>query len=148
MAIPEVVAVPSDGHPTVGGGAAVYIFPLTVPTLLPVSVYVQPGPASWNPVTKVEAAVVPRSPFTTVLIPWFVAPALPPKDPKVTVTPRFGPTGPTEAPVVKLHGFGFVPATSARPVTSVAAFVIVAVYCVLAVRFAAGVKVATWLTES
>src|SRR6476619_4562605 len=108
----------------------------------------QPGPASWNPVTKVEAAVVPRSPFTTVLIPWFVAPALPPKDPKVAVSPRGGPTGPAEAPVVKFHGFGFAPAASARPVTSLAALVIKAVYCVLAVRFAEGVNVAIWFTES
>jgi hypothetical protein len=38
VAIENVVAVPSVGHPTVGGGGAVYIFPLTVPTLLPVSV--------------------------------------------------------------------------------------------------------------
>jgi hypothetical protein len=92
--------------------------------------------------------VVPRSPFTTVLIPWLVAPALPPKDPKVAVTPRGGPTGPTEAPVVKVHGFGFAPAASALPVVSCAAFVIDALYWVLAVRLAAGVKVATWLTES
>ena len=50
--------------------------------------------------------------------------------------------GPTEAPVVKLHGFAMLPAASAFPARSFAAFEIVAVYFVLAVRFVAGVKVA------
>jgi hypothetical protein len=55
---------------------------------------------------------------------------------------------PTEAPVVKLHGFGLAPDASALPAKSFAAFEIVAVYCVVAVRFAAGVKVAMSLAES
>ena len=68
VAIAKVVEVPSDGHPTVGGGGAVYMVPLTAPTLLPVSVYVHPAPASWKPVTTVEAPVVPISQFIIVLI--------------------------------------------------------------------------------
>jgi hypothetical protein len=47
-----------------------------------------------------------------------------------------------EVLVVKVHGFGAVPATSGFPARSVAALVIVAVYWVLAVRLADGVKVA------
>jgi hypothetical protein len=95
--------------------------------LLPVSVYVHPVPPSWNPVTTVDTPVVPMSPLISVLIPWFVIPAPPPNDPKVEATPRFGATGPTEAPVVKLHGFALVPAASAFPPRSLAAFVIVTV---------------------
>src|SRR5580692_7870503 len=47
------------------------------------------------------------------------------------------------APVVKLHGSDTAPAIKALPARSFAAFVIVAVNCVLAARFAVGVKVAT-----
>jgi hypothetical protein len=43
---------------------------------------------------------------------------------------------------MKVHGFGAVPATSGFPARSIAALVIVAVYWVLAVRLADGVKVA------
>ena len=46
------------------------------------------------------------------------------------------------APVVKLHGLGTAPAANAFPLRSLAALVIVAVNCVLAVRLAVGVKVA------
>lgn len=46
------------------------------------------------------------------------------------------------APVVKLHGLGTAPAANAFPLRSLAAFVILAVNCVLAVRLAVGVKVA------
>ena len=73
--------------------------------------------------------MVPISPLITVLIPWLVIPAPPPKPPKVEAAPRFGRVGPTEAPVVKVHGFGVAPAASALPAKSVAAFEIVAVYC-------------------
>ena len=48
--------------------------------------------------------------------------------------------------MVKVHGFALAPAASALPARSFAAFVIVAVYCVVAVRFAAGVKVAIRVT--
>ncbi len=50
--------------------------------------------------------------------------------------------GAVEAPVVKVQGFGLVPAASALPAKSLAAVVIVAVYCVVAVRLAVGAKVA------
>ena len=102
---------------------------------------------SWNPVTKVEAAVVPILPLITVLIPELVNPALPPVAPaNVEAVPRLGPVGPTEAPVVNVQGFAIVPAASALPARSFAAFVIVAVYCVVAARFAVGVNVAVLLT--
>ena len=78
------------------------------------------------------------SPLITVLIPWLVMPAPPPIDPKVEAVPRFGPTGPTARPVVKVHGFGTTPAASALPARSVAAFVIVAVYCVLGCEVGCG----------
>jgi hypothetical protein len=51
---------------------------------------------SWNPVIKVEAAVVPietgwpAAPVITVEIPWLVIPALPPKPPKRAAAPRAG----------------------------------------------------------
>jgi hypothetical protein len=70
-----VEEVPSLGQLTVGGGVAVYIVPLTVPSLTVVSVYVHPEAdgggvyatvVSWNPVTVVEAPVVVIFPFTTV----------------------------------------------------------------------------------
>ena len=85
--------MPSVGHPTVGGGGAVSYISVHQSMLRGVSVYVHPGPASWNPVTKVEAPVVPMSPFITVLIPWLVIPAPPPKAPNVDAVPRLGPMG-------------------------------------------------------
>jgi len=78
----------------------------------------------------------------------FVIPAPPPKAPKVEAAPRLGAVGRTEAPTVKLHGFGAEPAISALPNKSVTRVEIVAVYCVPVVRFAAGVKVAIWLAGS
>src|SRR3954462_6129684 len=78
-----VVNLPSLGQPRVGGGAAVKMPPVTLPMLEVVSVYVQPGPASWKPVISVEAAVVPIAPLLmTVWVPWLVIPAEPPKEPK------------------------------------------------------------------
>src|ERR1700722_15385028 len=107
-----------------------------------------PGPKSLNPVINVEAAVVPISPLITVFTPWLVIPALSPKPPKVDAAPRFGGVGPTEAPVVKVHGFGVDPAASGLPAKSVAVLRIVAMYSVLAVRFTEGVKVAMLSAES
>src|ERR1700722_12378900 len=75
-------------------------------------------------------------------------PAPPPMDPKVAAVPRFGPTGPTATPVVKLQGLGTTPAASGLPARSVAAFEIVAVYCVLGVRLAAGGNVAMSFTAA
>ena len=49
----------------------------------------------------------------------------------------FGPV-----PVVKLHGLGATPAPKAFPLRSLAAVVILAVNCVLAVRLAVGLNVA------
>src|ERR1700733_16274656 len=86
------------------------------------------------------------SPLITVLIPWLVMPAAPPMDPKVEAVPRLGPTGPIARPLVKLQGLGTTPAASGLPARSVAAFEIVAVYCVLAVRLAAGGEVSLWVT--
>ena len=86
-------------------------------------------------------------PLITVLIPWLVSPAPPPKVSESRGGSEIRPHGPTEAPVVKVHGFG-CPAASALPARSFAAFVIVAVYCVLAARFAVGVKVAMLFVES
>ena len=54
------------------------MLPLTAPTFSVVSVYTLA--ASWKPVIRVHAAVVPRLPLTTVLMPWFVTPAPPPQD--------------------------------------------------------------------
>ena len=102
--------------------------PFTIPTLSGVSVYMHPGPASWNPVTNVEAPVVPMSPLITVSVPALVIPAPPPIDPKVEAVPRFGPVAPMVVVVVKNHGFGAVPDTSGFPARSVAAGEIVAVY--------------------
>jgi hypothetical protein len=61
-----------------GAGASQLTMPLTSPILSVVSVYTS-ALLSWNPVTKVEAPVVPILPLTTVLIPSLVMPALPPK---------------------------------------------------------------------
>src|ERR1019366_2490046 len=48
-AVANVAAVPSLGHVrVVGGGAAVYIVPLTVPTLSVVSVYIHPAETTLN----------------------------------------------------------------------------------------------------
>ena len=123
----KVAAVPSSEHVPFGGGGAVSMFPFTIPMLLPVSVYVHPTPASWNPVTSVEAAVVPMSPLITVSIPWLVMPALPPKVPNVAAAPKFGASCPSVVPVMKVHGFGVAPAINGLPATSVAALLIVAV---------------------
>src|ERR1700730_14829517 len=84
----------------------------------------------------------------TVLMPWLVIPALPPKDPKGAALARLGPTGPMVVPVVKFHGFGTRPEASALPTRSFAALETVAVYCVLAVRLALGVNVAILVCES
>jgi len=51
------------------------------------------------------------------------------------------------APVVKFHGLGTAPATNPLPLRSFAAFVIVAVNCVLAARFAPGTNVAVAPTK-
>src|ERR1700722_5130808 len=111
VAIENVVAVPSFGHVIVGGGVAVYIVPLTAPTLSVVSVYMHPDGGtygtvlSWNPVTVVDAPIVPISPLITVLIPWLVNPAGPPMAPaKVPEVPRLiGPAPVVVVPVVKVH---------------------------------------------
>ena len=48
----------------------------------------QPGPASWKSVTSGEAAVVPIAPLLmTVLTPWLVMPAEPPKAPNGNAAP-------------------------------------------------------------
>ena len=52
------------------------------------------------------------------------------------------------APVVKFHGFGTLPAISALPARSLAAFEIVAVNCVVAAKLAVGVKIAVLLAAS
>ena len=87
-------------------------------------------------------------PLIIVFIPMFVMPAPPPKAPKVEAAPRLGAVERTEAPTVKLHGFGAAPATSALANRSVTRCEIVAVYCVPDVRFTAGVKVAIWVAGS
>src|SRR5258706_15327490 len=43
---------------------------------------------SWNPVINVEAPVVPIFPLITVLRPWLVIPAEPPKPAKGAAAPR------------------------------------------------------------
>src|SRR5580704_6925170 len=68
-----------------------------------------------------------------------------PAEPRLMVA---GPAAPVVAPVVKLHGSGGVdadPLVKVFPNRSLTVFEIVAVYCVLAVRFAEGAKVAIWL---
>src|ERR1700738_5461820 len=107
-----------------------------------------PGPASWNPVTRVETPVVAIFPLITVRVPWLVIPAPPPKPPKGAALARLGPTGARLVPVVKFHGLGTRPATRALPARSFAALETFAVYCVVAVRFALGVKVAMLVCES
>ena len=64
------------------------------------------------------------------------------------VSVMVGPAAFKVVPVVKLHGFGTTPATNALPARSLAALEIVAVYCVLAVRFAVGVKTIVRLAVS
>ena len=146
IAIWKVTAVPSVGHATVGGGGAVYIFPLTAPMLSGVSVYMHPGPGSWKPVTAVETAVVPIPPLLIIVrIPWLVIPAVPPKAPKVVADPRLigpGPDPVNGGPVVNDHGFGTTPLTRALPNRSFAPVVTVAVYWVFIARGLVGVNVA------
>jgi len=100
---------------------------------------------SWNPVTRVEAPVVPIFPLLmTVRIPWLVIPAAPPKAPKEAADPRLTGPGPAPVnggPVVKVHGFGTAPLASALPNRSFAPVVTVAVYMVLGRRGVAGLNV-------
>jgi hypothetical protein len=84
----------------------------------------------------------------TVFVPVLVIPAPPPKLPIVEAVPRSGSVGPRVELVVKAHGFGAAPVASALPNRSSTRFEIVAVYCVPAVRFAAGLKLAIWLVGS
>ena len=89
VAVAMVTAVPSLGHVIVGGGGAVNISPLTVPTLSVVSVYIHPAEngmygsvVSWNPVIVVEAPVVPISPLTHGINPLVGHPGATPKAPE------------------------------------------------------------------
>src|SRR5277367_2424407 len=71
-----------------------------------------------------------------------------PAEPRLIVA---GPAAPAAAPVVKLQGSGGFdagPLAKALPDRSLTMFEIVAVYWVIAVRVADGVKVAIWLAES
>jgi hypothetical protein len=71
-----------------------------------------------------------------------------PAEPRLIIA---GDTPPIVVPVVKLHGSGgvdAVPLVKALPDRSVTVFETVAVYWVLLVRLADGIKVAIWLAES
>src|ERR1035438_7734685 len=131
-----VVDVPSSGQlGALGGGAAVSMTPFTCPMLSGVCVYVHGHTAptigrlvSWNPVIKVETPVVPIFPLTTVLVPWLVIPAAPPKPPNSDmVGPRTIGGGTTAAPVVKFQGLGAPVFARALPVASVTPLVTVTV---------------------
>src|SRR5450631_1120254 len=122
----EVLAVPSFGQPVVGDGGAVSIAPFTRPILPVVSVYVQPAPLSWKPVTTADPPVVPTFPLITVDVPWLVIPAELPKPPKTEAVPSGTGVGPATALVVKLHGFAATPDASVLPARSVAVLVMVA----------------------
>ena len=80
---------------------------------------------------SVDAAVVPMSPLITVLIPWLVDPAEPPKSPKVEAAPSA--TGARHAPVagpavnVQTLSAAISLAGIARSFTPVAPLLIVAV---------------------
>src|SRR3954463_12248178 len=90
----------------VGGGGAVSMRPLTTPTFSGVSVYVQPGLASWKPVTAVDTAVVPMLPLMIVFRPSLVIPAEPPNAPMSAAEPSATPAcggGATQLTAVKVH---------------------------------------------
>src|SRR5207253_7897856 len=120
--------------------------PLTVPTFSGVSVYVQPGPASWKPVTAVETAVVPMLPLLTVFKPWFVTPAEPPNEPNAEAEPSAtdGEGGIAQLTAVNVHvvSASIVLAGTARSTAPVVPLRMRAVYTVPATSGAAGVKVA------
>jgi hypothetical protein len=75
------------------------------------------------PLVRITLRGVPGSPTRSALAIWNtqialespwpskVMPAPPPIDPKVAAVPRFGPITLTVVPVMKVHGFGAVPAT-------------------------------------
>ncbi len=92
--------------------------------------------------TAVHTAVVPRLPLTTVLMPWLVTPAPPPKAPKEAAPPRATPPVQAWEPVVKPQT---LLAASALPARSVTAVVTVTTKAVFDAKppAALGTKVAT-----
>src|SRR3954463_12653058 len=118
--------------------------PVTRPTFEVVSVYVQPGPASWKPVMAVETAVVPMLPLMTVFRPWLVMPAEPPNAPMSADEPSTTGGGTPQLMAVKVHveSAAIVLAGTATSLTPVAPPLRFAVYVTPAVRGTAGVNVA------
>src|ERR1700712_90594 len=68
---------------------------------------------------SVQAAVEPRLPLTTVLMPWLVTPAAPPKAPKEAAPPRATPPVHAWAPVLKPQTLLAASGLPARSVTAV-----------------------------